>query len=77
MFFRSSGFTQVVIYIALKRLCSHQSKGGSFTQVVIYIALKRCRLRLLRHCRFTQVVIYIALKQEWKKQRTEGVLPRS
>ena len=37
---QSSSFTQVVIYIALKRVDQMNKEVDGFTQVVIYIALK-------------------------------------
>ena len=41
LFSRTSSFTQVVIYIALKHPIDIAVSDNSFTQVVIYIALKR------------------------------------
>ena len=56
-------FTQVVIYIALKRANGLEGGINRFTQVVIYIALKPMNRFVLQFSCFTQVVIYIALKQ--------------
>ena len=57
------GFTQVVIYIALKPGSSFIVRSASFTQVVIYIALKPKARCTGTAGSFTQVVIYIALKR--------------
>ena len=59
---KPDGFTQVVIYIALKLLFQAKKLEASFTQVVIYIALKRVGGWAADGTGFTQVVIYIALK---------------